>query len=73
MTVNRGGIWPSDYQPSPVSWMRCCLCGLAHQVRDMEQVGHGRWICNEDTASPLCHRRRVEVGAERRPDPEVTP
>jgi hypothetical protein len=55
--------WPPDFQPEPASWMRCCLCGIAQRVRDMVEVGQGRWVCNEDAGSPLCRRLRGEVGA----------
>ncbi len=58
-------LWPLRYHPTPSTWMRCCLCGVAQRLRDMDEIGHGRWLCSEDTATPLCHRLRVEVGAAR--------
>ncbi len=58
-------LWPLRYRPTPSTWMRCCLCGIAQRLRDMDQVAPSRWVCNEDAATPLCHRLRVEVGAVR--------
>jgi hypothetical protein len=56
---------PLDFEPKPESWARCALCGLAQRLRDMDQVGHGRWVCSEDVAKPLCNRLRSEAGASR--------
>ena len=55
------GMWPADYQPSPTSWVRCCSCGLAVRIGDADELGHGRYVHNAATASPLCHRRRQEL------------
>jgi hypothetical protein len=60
-------IWPENHRPSPSTWLRCALCGTTQRASAMDEIGHGRWLCNEDTATPLCHRLRVEVGAARPP------
>ena len=63
---------PPRLRPKPESWMRCCLCGIAQRVRDMDQVGPNRWVCSEAAGTPLCCRLRREVGIARS-DPLTSP
>lgn len=54
--VRASTLWPSDFHPAPMSWVRCSTCGTPHRVVDMTELGHGRWACLPRVASPLCLR-----------------